>query len=233
MKNRPGLTLVDMMIALTVLAVILAAVYSVFAFQNRTARAAAEGRDAYGQGLFIMDRLGRDFSGAWLPQEANLSTGMSFRFEANEKSLNMATTSSLTQEEGRGPDLVEVGYRLQENDDSKRDDGRQTYTLYRRQDDVPDDEWDEGGNEIILSKDVLDFKITYLGAGAREKEDWSAKLYNDLPRGARIELTLAALDGAEENFLTQVELPLAMWPVRSIEIPFGFGSGLTGVSAEE
>jgi hypothetical protein len=231
-KNRAGLTLVDMMIALTVLAILLAAVYAVFAFQNRTADAAAEGRDAYGQGLFIMDRIGRDLGGAWLPEAAGLSPGMVFRFQATETTLDLATTSSLTLDQTRGPEVVEAGYRLALNEEAARAGGRQKYILYRRQDDIPDSEPDEGGSEIVLSEEVLALNITYLGPGGREDEAWTAERYPDLPRGARIELTLEAEDGAEEQFLTRVELPLAMWPVRPIAIPFGFGSN-QGPGAED
>ncbi|MFH1091188.1 MAG: prepilin-type N-terminal cleavage/methylation domain-containing protein, partial [Pseudomonadota bacterium] len=152
MTNRRGFTLVDLMVALAILALVMAAVYGVFAFQDRALTAATRNREVYGQGLTIMDRLSRDLSGAWLPVTGLKSARIVYGFEAGSDHLNFVTTASLTPDLNPGPEVVEVGYRL-ESDPDLPDDRKKL--LIRRQDDTPDEDPGAGGIEVILSHNVI------------------------------------------------------------------------------
>ncbi len=215
MKRRSGLTLVDLMVALAILAIIMTAVYAVFISQEKATRTASEAGDVFGQGLFILDRLSRDLSGAWLPDKAAGSAGIQYRFTGNKDSLGFNTTAVLSMDENSGPDLVEVSYRLSELEDVK------TYRLIRRQDDTPDDDPASGGREVIISDDVV--KLEFVFVGNNEEENWDTQNRSGLPRSVRITLVLADEQGGEETFLTLVSLPLSEPAVPAINLPSGLG----------
>jgi general secretion pathway protein J len=214
-SGRRGFTLVDMLVALTIMGIVLTAVYAVFAFQSKAVRAAGEGRDASGQGLLILDRLTRDLAGAWLPLDRKPNPRIVYEFKASEERLDFASTGVLSMDESVGPEIVEVGYRLEPGRE-----GRQQQILIRRQDDTPDEEPDEGGFEIILTQDLVSLEILYLDGEGEEKTEWSSGDDQELPAAVRIKLVLSTIENQEEVFMTWIT-PTLSWPrVPSISLPF-------------
>ena len=221
MIRRTGMTVVEVMIALAILAIVMAAVYSTFAFQRKAVEIASEGRDASGQGLVILDRLTRDLSGTWLPRESTAeSNGAYYLFEGGEEGLDFSTTSSLSPDPTPGPEVVEIGYRLEINEDNT-DPGKDKYLLIRRQDDTPDSDPLEGGNDIVLTRDLVSLEIKYLDLDAQETEAWHAVTPDKLPRAVNIKVVLSTVKDQEETFMTRVFVPLAQPVVTRVEIPAG------------
>lgn len=215
MRGRRGFTLVDMLVALTVMGIVLTAVYAVFSFQSKAVRAAGEGRDASGQGLMILDRFTRDLAGAWLPLDRKPNPRIKYVFTASEERLDFATTGVLSMDEFLGPEIVEVGYRLEPGRD-----GRRQQILIRRQDDTPDDEPTEGGVEIILTQDLVSLDIFYLDREGEEKTEWSSEGDEELPAAVRIKIVLSTIEDQEEVYMTRVT-PTLSWPrAPSINLPF-------------
>jgi type II secretory pathway component PulJ len=215
------MTVVELMIALAILAIVMSAVYSAFSFQRRAVEVASEGRDASGQGLVILDRLTRDLSGVWLPRESTAeSKGSYYLFEAEAKKLDFPTTSSLSPDPTPGPEVVEVGYRLEDNEEEE-DQGPDKYLLIRRQDDTPDDNPLEGGRDIVLTRDLVSLEIKYLGSDGEETETWHAVTADRLPRAVNIKVVLSTVKDQEETYTTRVFLPLAQPVVTRVELPSG------------
>ena len=155
--RRPGFTIVDMVIALAVLAVVMTAVYSVFAFQQKTAQAASESRDIYGQALVILDRLSRDVGHAWLPAVQG-GTNHVFTFTGRTDGFDLITTAALSPDYQFGQELVEVGCRVEEGETGeggqggkRGPNGVEARVLVRRQDATLDDDPAEGGFDIVLT----------------------------------------------------------------------------------
>ena len=222
--NRPesGVTLIDLIIALTIMAMVLTAVYSVFAFQQKAVRAAAENRDVYGQGLVILDRLCRDLSGTWLPESAvRDGSPIQYRFEGEVDSLNFASTSVLSVSEAQGDQIVEIGYRLVDNTDTAED----KYILYRRQDDSPDDDPENGGREFRMTSDLTSFEIIFRDQTNQETQSISAVQKDALPLAVQIKMELSTIEGQTEAFQTMVYLPVAQPLVTNVEVPSIFGGG--------
>ncbi len=214
MRTR-GFTLVDMLVALTIMGIVLTAVYAVFAFQSKAIRVAGEGRDASGQGLMILDRLTRDLAGAWLPKDRKPNPRIKYEFTASEERLDFASTGVLSMDESLGPEIVEVGYRLEPGVD-----GRKQQVLIRRQDDTPDEEPSEGGSEIILTKDLVSLEVFYLDQEGEEKTEWSSGDDQELPAAVRIKIVLSTIEDQDEVFVTWVT-PTLSWPsMPSISLPF-------------
>ena len=217
MKDRSGLTLVDLMVALSILAVILTTVYAVFASQDRAVRAASETRDVYGQGLLILDRLSRDLSGAWLPASPQKEVGILYGFEGQADRLDLATTARLSPDHASGPDVVEVGYRIVTQEDLPGP----GLTLVRRQDETPDDEPGGGGTSVVLTRDLVAFELSYLTKNGLSESSWEAATAGDLPAGVIVRLVLSAPGGREETFTTLVSIPLAQPAVPPIRMEVG------------
>lgn len=215
MKRRPGLTLVDLMVSLTILAVIMTVVYAVFWSQQRASEATAQSRDVYAQGMLILDRLSRDISGVWLPSVSRSQNPASLSFDGKTDQLGFITTAVLSLDDALGPDMVEVGYRVVDQDD------KTVKQLLRRQDDSLDEDGQTGGSEITLTSDLVKLELIYLDDAGREQSTWNAADAAALPKAVRIKLTLAGPDGREEFFTTEVSPPLAEPAVRAITIPGG------------
>ncbi len=216
MRKQTGLTLLDLLVAITLLAIILTTIYWVFANHQRSVEAASEARDAYGQGRLILDRMVRDVTGAWLPAGKRPKAGFAYLFSGRETGLDFITTAHLSSDIAPGLDLVEVGYRIMKNE--REDD----FTLVRRQDSTPDDDAEDGGSEIILTKSLKAIEIGYLNRSGQELSEWEAEQLSELPYAVKISLTLTAASGKQETFSTVVALALA-WPrVKFVKLPPGW-----------
>lgn len=221
MTKRPGMTVIDLVVSLTILAIILSAVYAVFAFQQKTVRAAAEGRDVFGQALVVLDLMSRDLVGVWVP-EKSIKSKIKYVFSGIKDGMSFISTSSLSYGAEPGSDLVEVQYSLEVDPDS----GEARYILYRREDRTPDAEPDEGGFTILLCKDVVDFELAYMDpASGLEEEALEADSIGRLPKAVRVSLTLADPNGAEEFFTTLIEPSLSQPKMGKIEVGGLWGEG--------
>jgi prepilin-type N-terminal cleavage/methylation domain-containing protein len=221
MTKRYGFTLVDLMVALVILTIVMTAVYSVFAFQGKATETASEGRDVTAQGVIIMDRLTRDLTGLWLPR-AGARGRIVYRLRADQGRWDFPSTASLSPDQSVGREIVEVGYRLVPDTEAEYGD---KYILIRRQDDTPDDNPEEGGGEIILSRDVISLDVVFLNNALSESTSWSASSLSDgIPSAVRLTLVLSTMPDQEETFVTQIFIPLAQPVVQPIEMNFQFGA---------
>jgi len=216
MKRQTGLTLLDLLLAMSLLMVILTTVYMVFANHERSVEAAAESRDSYGQARMILDRMIRDISGTWLPEIPASNEGTeTVLFSGEEGRVDFITTARLSPEIAPGLDLVEVGYHVVENDD------RNGYSLIRRQDNSLDTDISEGGTTITLTNQLETFEIGFIDADAQVQTAWKASAISNLPKSIQIKLVIRLSDDKTETFTTVASLPLA-WPkVLEVSLPPG------------
>jgi type II secretory pathway component PulJ len=206
MSRRAGLTLLDLLVAMALLAIILATVYAVFANHQRSVEAASEKRDVYAQGRLVLDRLARDLTGAWLPETAPAQGGRGPAFLGQSNRLDFVSSGQLSSEQAAGEDLAEIGYRTEENDNQK---GQR---LIRRQDRTVDGDVTAGGDEIVLTRHLSSVTFAYLSPTGEEVPSWEGTQFGQLPVAVRIELVLFVDENRTETFTTLVSLPLA-WPM--------------------
>jgi general secretion pathway protein J len=114
------------------------------------------------------------------------------------------------------PELHEIGYRVRESED------RQRLELIRREDFYLDEDLREGGIEAPLADNVKAFRVELLGprnpdASPAAPEDWrdrwnsaDQKPDQELPRALRVTLTVVAKDGREIGETLAVNFPTGL-----------------------
>lgn len=214
MKRDAGFTVIDLMVALAILAIVLGAVFALFHSHERTVRAAEEERDLYGEAALILDRLTRDLTAAWLPDAPAIGKAK-YAFTAEPAKLNFATTAGLSPGTPSGSEIVEVGYRLEEI----TDDETGLLQLVRRQDDTIDDEPEEGGGEIVLSRRIVSMTVMYADSTGQMDETFSGEQRSGLPQMVAVTLVMASISGHEITFATTVYPALAQGMVHTVKLP--------------
>ena len=187
MKRSAGFTLIEILIAVSLTAIVLASIYGVFTsvFVARE-RVLTESESAQ-IGRVLFERLGRELRGAWVPV-----TGDKFFLTALDRDgrpeLRFATASTTLAATGRGG-IAALRYGLQAMPEGPKD------RLYLVRSEEPyhlRDRLDDGS--YPLSGNIKSVLWRFYGANGWV-ESWSAAQSNSLPQ--LVEMTVILLD--QEN----------------------------------
>jgi prepilin-type N-terminal cleavage/methylation domain-containing protein len=209
-KRNTGFTLVDLMVALAILAIVLSAVFALFHSHERTVRAAGEERDLYAEAALILDRLTHDITGAWLPTLPSEGQAK-YAFAAEPGRLDFTTTAGLVPGAPVGSEIVEVGYRLETTDDESG-----LLRLIRRQDNTVDDTPDDGGWTIVLSQRIIRMTVMYADSNGQMDETFNTEQRSELPQMIAITLVMADANDRGKTFATTVSPALAQGVVPNL-----------------
>ncbi|OFZ29800.1 MAG: hypothetical protein A2622_11335 [Bdellovibrionales bacterium RIFCSPHIGHO2_01_FULL_40_29] len=103
------------------------------------------------------------------PQRQNKRADPVTHFVGTENQLDFITMNNgRTTANQQQADFIEVGYSLK-GCRNLTDSSKSSQCLYRRTQMVIDDEVSEGGTEVVLLENVVEFKVRYNGEG---KQDW-------------------------------------------------------------
>jgi hypothetical protein len=108
---------------------------------------------------------------------------------------------------GPSTDLCEVGYRVVEDEEQE-----EILVLMRRDDSSPDEDLAEGGRMQELTRNILEFKITYEDSGGDELDSWGAEEFGEtpgLPVLVKVRLVLKDDLNREHVFTTSIHPELA------------------------
>lgn len=236
-QRRRGITLIEVLVALAVLALVASLVYGAFDAMSRT-RASVEGAsERYHQGRTAISRMSREIQSAFLSMHRPLTNpGLQvsqtiFRgTDGGSTGDRLDFTSFSHRRLGFGShesDQNELSYFVSRGGRTRNVAGRDvnTFDLARRESTVIDMEPTTGGISQILAEDVVEFRLSYLDAATgdwREEWDSSAEQFERLPRYVRIELAIArSVPGAPYRFVTKV--PIAMQGPLTFGLPEGLG----------
>ena len=210
-----GFTLFEVLITLSILAVILSLLYMTF-HQSMAVMADTEDRaEAIQQGRLILERVAGDLKGAILFQQREgaqkFRSGLIGRStkEGNDfmDRLDFTTRtpfSSISAERGWG--VGEVGYYLYHQP------GVKGLTLFRRQDEALDGDLTRGGRSLALCDRVRSLGFYYFDLQGKKVKDWNSlegERKNQLPFRVEIHFRLEDSRGQVHDFRTQVFLPSA------------------------
>ncbi len=219
-----GFTLVEILLAVSLLSIMVTVMYSAFHTMGRIMRRTQQTKDTYQAARLIMARMRQDLSCAYA---SPTQTNFMFRGENIEEADGAADALTFVSSghiiSGRDVpegDFAEISYYLDENNPG---------ILVRREDLSPDDEREVGGTLSILGKNVVGLDLTYLDgteqtarrAGGMETlldetleeeeawlEEWDPEEKTYLPRAVRINVWLQNERQEVEDFSTTVVLAM-------------------------
>jgi len=211
--RNEGFTLLEILIAIFILAVVMSTVYASYSGILKTAHQMEGERDIYKMARTSMDRMIKDLS------SLQASSG-SFYLQTEKNKLSKHEFHSIyfwsashlvfdeNEEEGRP---ASIGYYVLENED------HESFSLWRT--DVsgakPDKGKDQDGG-FIICKNIDTFRLTFYDSESRETDSWdsSASTGGDstgkTPAAVKIELFLVNANDQEKpyKFMTKIFLPV-------------------------
>jgi hypothetical protein len=196
-KGIRAFTLVEILVAITMIALIMATVFGTFAGVISSSRDAEKKAEIHQIGRTVMDLLCSDLRGFKSIQLRDGGVFFAADLETVEGGLEASradfiTTHSLSMGLSRIPFLSEVGYRVKRNPQGG------LYSLWRRAQQPPEEPFGEGGNEVPICRVLESFRLEFQG-----ENDKSESLLNAPPSAVIVSFTLN-LEGEREHFVTMV-----------------------------
>lgn len=199
-KPLRGLTLIELLVAMSILALISILVFSAMDGMRRSRQGIERITDRYREGRMAMARMTRELQGAYLtghaPIDSSLLVVQSIFAGEPDSSVATLTFNSFSGRRYRADQLatdqLEITYFGSEDPDE-----RGVIDLARRSA-LPDEEPEEGGRVEVLATNIDLFEIEYLDPiTGRWLEEWdSSSIVEEggrLPR--QVKLTLVLNDG--------------------------------------
>jgi type II secretion system protein J len=199
LKNK-GFTLVEVMVAAGILALIMAIIYGAFAGSIKTMEISTEGGDVYRKARLILNHMAQDVSCAYLPSERE-NAGIQYAFVGEDSeedglprdTLSFTTTAPPVQDPSKG--LKEIGYGFIHDPETDEP------ALVMREDVTPDDHVDEGGRTYLIGAGIWGLDFTFYDARGRDWERWdsTASIFDGkLPQ--RVKIAIYFKDAQGEPF---------------------------------
>lgn len=197
-KKSSGFTLIEVLLALALSALLLTTVYWTYFSINRSIEAATEGHEAMDTGRSLIDLLKRDIRGITAGRFPLIATNEEIEGQ-KAGTIDFATTAHL------GPDthqLTRVGYALVQDTNGKK-------ILIRRQTRNLRDEVVEFEMISELSKIVESFSLVFYD-GTDWVDNWDSKAKGALPKHVRITLDISDRKGETRTFTVEEAIPGAL-----------------------
>ncbi len=207
--NRNGFTLLEILLSLTLLAIILATIYQAFFSHVKTMEATRLVEEQYQIGRTALDMIAKEIEGAYLGSEEHAYIFIGIDDQSVEgiptDTLHFVTTSSFTgsnrlEESG----LREITYRF--TLDQETEEG----LLIRREDFTVDEELQEGGMEQILAEGVKGIDLLFIDEEGKEVEAWDSAETKQLPMAVKITIIISEEDTEGLSMSTWTSIPLSL-----------------------
>ena len=203
-RSPRGFSLLEVMIAIAITAVIGAMVAGVYQQVDHAANVAREQGERYAGARLALTRLSRELTMAFLSEHYDRSR---FRdrptlFKGSEDQVLFATMAHVRLvQDAKESDQSMVEYLVERDPVSGED------ALFRREKVRLDDEPDRGGRKDLVATHVKGLSLRYWDLQRKEwVREWSTRTpekLNELPTRVRIELEVKLADGRTEKFTTQ------------------------------
>jgi general secretion pathway protein J len=217
MRRTAGMTLLEIMVSLGILAMMSLLTYGAFDSISRGKKAEAFRIERARQGRMAMTRMVRELSAAYLTQHRNTNPALNTSITAfigqnapNYDRLDFASFSHQRFEaNAKESDQAEIGYFVVKDPDKE-----DKMDLCRREQFPIDLDPKKGGIVNVLAEDVESFDIKYLDpTNSRWLETWdttqAAGQLNRLPLELRITLVLKGPpNGHSTTFTTRIFMPI-------------------------
>ncbi len=213
-SSRRGFTLIEVMIAVAILALIGAVTYKAFdgAWDLKQRVEKAEERDQTVRGA--LNRMARELSMAFLSEHFDRKRFRQrptlFKLKDGRNDALLTFTSMGNERlytDAKESDQALFEYKL----DRDPDDGSKT-DLFRRVKTLLDEEPDRGGEKQVLAEDVLKFHVQVWDAKDREwRDEWDSNGTNNtgqvlIPARVKLSLTIKDENSKEKTYSTQAKI---------------------------
>lgn len=197
LSREAGFTLLEILVAVTITAILLVTIYGVFSSVSGARQRLEERADGYHRARVIFDRIGREIRSTYVKQ-GNARTGISGGInEAGNPFLHLTTTATTPQGGGR-TGLSVVDYELVDDPDAP-----DQKILMRTEQPLYDAEG-QGVTGYRLAEGLSGFRLRFSNGG-----DWQEQWDQGLPRMVEVSLQMV-LDGRETPFSSIFEVsPIA------------------------
>lgn len=226
-KNRihqRGLTLVEVLVSVAVLAMIATLIYGTFDALSRAKKGEAQRGDRTRQARAALDRIAREMQSAYLSMhnpgviilQTRVAAYMGKTGSPYDRVDFTAFAHLRTEKESKESDQAEIGYFALPDPDK---DGKTD--LVRREQTPPDMDPQRGGVVSVLCEDIESFDIRYFDpVAAQWIENWDSTLItaqqNRLPLEVKVTIVLKNVpSGVQTTYATKFGLP--------IQQPLSFG----------
>jgi len=183
-----GFTLLEVLLALTILAMISATIYGSFSTAGRNIESAEATRDGTDRARTLIARLANDITNACvIPGMETFLYGQKFEREEDKQrfdSIYLTTLTNWRKADSREMDLWEVGYFFQDKPDGT---GRVLMRKEKREL-SKDVARREGGTDYELTDAVEGLRLRYTTDGTTWLDEWKQ---GGLPKAVEVTLTIA------------------------------------------
>lgn len=217
-ERQSGVTLIEMMVAMTILAIVATLMYTGFSQTSRNKKRVEAELDRAHEVRMGVERIARELSMAFVSAQSN-----------PDQSLQVVKTAFLAKEAGGGSkiDFTSFSHKRLYRDAHESDQNEIGYfiahdpedssikVLARREQNRIDDDPEKGGRTQILIRDITGFELAFLEPLTGEwVTTWdstqAAMQLNRLPQQVRIKVTIPGGNSTSSRddlvFMTRTEL---------------------------
>jgi general secretion pathway protein J len=219
MKRRAeqrGLTLVEVLVSVAILAMIATLIYGTFDALSRAKKGEAKRGDRTRQARAALDRIAREMQSAFLslhtPPPALQTRATAFIAKSGTPSDRVDFTAFAhirTQRDAKESDQAEIGYFALPDPDK---DGK--LDLVRREQSPPDMDVQRGGTVAVLCDDIESFDVRFFDPTTGQwVESWDSTQItgqpNRIPYEVKVTIVLKNMPaGAPTTYVTKFQLPI-------------------------
>ena len=212
-RNKSGFTLVEVMVAAAILALIVSMLYIAFASSVKTMETSTEGGEIFRKAGVVLNRMAQDISCARLPaEEADASAQYAFIGEDKiedgvpQDTLTFISTALPLRGPSRG--IKQVGYYIAPDSETDK------LALFMKEDTTPalGNSAEHAGKGMLLAEGIEGLDLTYYDSQGREWKRWDTTtpvFARKLPQLVRISLFFKDDKGEHLSLTTTAQVPLA------------------------
>ncbi|MCZ7583496.1 MAG: prepilin-type N-terminal cleavage/methylation domain-containing protein [Deltaproteobacteria bacterium] len=175
-KPRAGFTLLEVLVAVSVIAMILSIVYSTFARTVESKEYVELGNDAYHRARWAMDKITMDLASAFVnPGRETNTLFLALSHDVNGMPMDELHFTSFAHVQlnpnAAESDQAEISYKVAYVSELEK------FQLWRREDAIIDAEPMTGGEELVLVDDLIAFNVR-LYDGTAWTDQWDSRPYD-------------------------------------------------------
>ncbi len=214
-RRAAAFTLIEVMVAATILAMLSVSLYSTISDVTRARKNADKVQDRYSQVRIAMERLTRDLSMAFVSNHEDLlQQQRRTRFEGTDRGMLDELTFSSFAHERLVKDVKEADSTMLVWNVGPDPYDRSKQSLFRRETRrlAYEDPRTAKGTSFVVCEDVRRFNVRYWDAPQKAwKDEWSTLNVSSvdyLPSKVRVELAVTSERGEEVLIVTEARIPL-------------------------